>query len=429
MPARGSLLLILSALLIVMPAPARAQQPPPEALAAVRLARARETRAYTERTFQHLGGGADCLSAAFVSYAHDERGLDMTEQWYQVSQVWADLAMAPTDEPMARCWAVRGFSFLDRLWDHSQPAGGFFARVDIRGERPLSPIKWTDDNALAGLVWVEAARRTADPAERELALGWARETAEYLMQGGVWDETFGGGFWWNTNLGDTIEGKPAQTNGLAAEFFLALYGMTGEPAYRTWALKTLAWLETKLYDRETRLYRWSVHYEDLNGRRGEVVAKRYFNYDQGIMIETHLLADRLLGGDKRYLERARTLGRRLDPVFWNKERGGYNLEAGVSKVFTVYSAWLSQSLLMLYARDPDPQWLARASANVDALNAILWDPANGGYFQSTYPCTDRRSAGCEAGAAWTVDPRKHTVDQAWMQRTQALLAATLLGRP
>ena len=119
-----------------------------------------------------------------------------------------------------------------------------------------------------------------------------------------------------SSKGDTIEGKPAQTNGLASEFFFALYRETGESTYRTWAMKTLEWLDRTLYDREARLYRWSVRYEDLEHRSGQVVMKRYFNYDQGILIEANLLANQV-SGERRYLERARTLGRRLDPVFWN----------------------------------------------------------------------------------------------------------------
>ena len=220
----------------------------------------------------------------------------------------------------------------------------------------------------------------------------------------------------------------AQTNALAAEFFLSLYGFTGEPAYREWAVKTLGWLEAKLYDPQAQLYRWSVHFQDLEKRQGEVVANRFFNYDQGIMIEAYVLADRTLGGDPRHLERARSVARRLDPVFWGKEHGGYNLEAGVPQVFGVYSAWVSQSLMMLYDRDPDPAWLERATANLDALNVTLWDPGLGGYFHRHYACGNRTAPGCEGGAAWAVDPRKHTVDQAWMQRAQALLASTLMGR-
>jgi hypothetical protein len=422
------LLALFTPLTLVPGQPALAQQPPPEAIATVRVARAQETRGLTSRAFQHLAGGADCPEAVFVSYAQSDQQPDVSVQWYQVSQIWADLALASPDQPLTRCWPTRGFTFLDRLWDRSQPTGGFFARADLAGEKMIGTTKWADDNSLAGLAWMEAANRAPDPLERELMLGRARATADFLMRSGVWDDTFGGGFWWNTEHGTTIEGKPAQTNALAAEFFLALYGMTGEPTYREWAEKTLAWMDQKLYDPNGQLYRWSVHFENLEKRQGEVVANRFFNYDQGIMIEAQLLANRVLGGDPRYLDRARSIGRRIDPVFWNAEHGAYNLEAGISQVFVVYSAWVSQSLLALYERDHDRYWLDRASANIDALNQVLWDPGNGGYFHSYYACIDPKTGGCENGASWAIEQHKHTVDQAWMERVQAQLARTLVGQ-
>ena len=421
-------LLTAAALLALLTptAPAAAQQPPPEAIAGVRLARARETRAFTEHHLQHLAGGPDCPQAVFVSYAMSDAAPNVSAQWFDVSQIWADLGLAPPGEPLSRCWASRGFTFLDRLWDRSEPSGGFFPRSDLDGEQVMRPDKWADDNSLAGLTWMEAAQRAPEPLERELMLGRARATADFLMNSGVWDDTFGGGFWWNTRHGDTEEGKPAQTNGLAAEFFLQLYGLTGQPIYREWAVKTLVWLDSKLFDRSGQLYRWSVHFKDLKQRQGEVVEDRFFNYDQGILIEANLLAYRNLGGDQRYLERARAVGRRIDPVFWDQENGGYDLEAGLAQVYTAYSAWLTQSLLMLYAQDPDPYWPDRASANVDALNSSLWDAGNGGYYQRHYLCRDPSPPGCGSGARTAFDPQKDTVAQAWMQRTQALLATTLL---
>jgi hypothetical protein len=420
-------LLPLTALLVALIAPlqAGAAEPPFEAVAAVHLARARETRAFTERTFQYLAGGSSCPRAVFVSYARSERESTIADQWYQVSQIWADLALAPPAEPLMRCWAIRGFTFLDRLWDTSQPSGGFFPGADLPGEYFNVEEKYADDNSLAGLVWMEAAQRAPDSLERELMLGRARATADFLMHSGIWDETFGGGFWWNTTLGATVEGKPAQSNGLAAEFFLALYAMTGEPSYREWGLKTLAWLDQKLYDPRMQLYRWNVGFEDRQARQGEVVADRYFNYDQGILVEANLLAYRLLGRDRRYFERAWSLGRRLDPVFWDQALGGYDLEAGIPQVFPAYSAWLTQSLLTLHEQDGDWYWLERAAANVDALNRGAWDEASGGYYHRYYVCRDTFAPGCADGAAQAVDVEKHSVDQAWMQRVQALLASAL----
>jgi hypothetical protein len=416
-------------LMPVVPAAAN-QHPSPQAIGSVHLARAQETRAFTESRLQHLSGGPECAQAVYVSYAHSDRHREIVDQWYHVSQVWADLALAAPGDATARCWVDRGFTFLDRLWARRGPAGGFFARSDLDGERMIGDDKWADDNSLAGVIWMEAARRAPDVLERELTLGRARATANFLMNGGLWDETFGGGFWWNTTRGATIEGKPAQSNGLAAQFFLELYGMTGQPAYLKWGLKILSWLDAKLYDPQARLYRWSVHFTDPKDRRGEEVSDWFFNYDQGILIEANLLAYNLLGGDRGYYERAWSIGRQLDPVFWDETLGGYDLQAGVAQVYPVFSAWLSQSLLALYEHDGDRYWLERAAANVDALNQAAWDSAHGGYYHLYYLCRDRSTPGCERGEEWTIDTsEKHSVDQAWMQRAQALLATTLWWRP
>src|SRR5437868_11362299 len=102
-------------------APASAEQLSPDAVAGVRLARARETRAFTERHFQHLAGGPDCPRAVFVSYAQGDRQPEISDQWFDVSQISADLALAPPGDALGRCWANRGFTFLDRLWDRAAP--------------------------------------------------------------------------------------------------------------------------------------------------------------------------------------------------------------------------------------------------------------------------------------------------------------------
>jgi hypothetical protein len=83
----------------------------------------------------------------------------------------------------------------------------------------------------------------------------------------------------------------------------------------------------------------------------------------------------------------------------------------------------------LYEQDGDPYWLERATANIDALNRAAWDPAHGGYFHAYFRCGEPTEPGCDGGAAWVADTsEKHTVDQAWMQRVQVLLATAPPGR-
>ena len=48
------------------------------------------------------------------------------------------------------------------------------------------------------------------------------------------------------------EGKPAQTNALAALFFARLYGVTGTPAHRDAALATIGWLDAALFANRPR---------------------------------------------------------------------------------------------------------------------------------------------------------------------------------
>lgn len=396
--------------------------PPPEEVARIYLSRARETQTFSQKQLMHLVGGPDCARATALTFRHSSELPDVSEHWYLASQIWADLALARTGDQASLCQALRGLAFLEWHWDADRPEGGYFARLSLGGDRVIVSDKYADDNALVGLVWADLTRMATTSHERQLALGRARATADWLMNGDVWDNVFGGGFWWNNRQGDTIEGKPAQTNALAAQFFLELYELSGDPKYREAAVKTLHWMGDRLWDERAGLYRWAIYYENLKERSGEVVARRFFNYDQGIMIEAHLLAERLLDGRGQHLARARMIAERLDTTFWDPRVGGYDLEAGVAQVFPTYSAWLTQSLLALYEVDRDVRWLERARGNVEALNDRAWDPAHGGYYNRYYVCRDEAAPGCKSGVAVSFDPAKHTAAQAWMQRAQALLS-------
>ena len=116
----------------------------------------------------------------------------------------------------------------------------------------------------------------------------AEREADFLRESTLWDETFGGGFWWNTGRGDSAEGKPAQTNALAALFFARLYMETNNPEDRVWALRTLLWMDTVLYDPARHLYHWSVSYSDISRRTGALISQRFFNYDQGLAIQARV---------------------------------------------------------------------------------------------------------------------------------------------
>jgi hypothetical protein len=57
------------------------------------------------------------------------------------------------------------------------------------------------------------------------------------MNSGQWDNTYGGGFWWNT----IKESKPTQTNGLALQLFLSAL-----PNHRANLLQGLGYICKKL---------------------------------------------------------------------------------------------------------------------------------------------------------------------------------------
>jgi uncharacterized protein YyaL (SSP411 family) len=209
-----------------------------------------------------------------------------------------------------------------------------------------------------------------------------------------------------------------------ALFFARLYEATGDVSYRAWALRSLVWLDTILYDPARHLYRWSVKFQDIPHRTGAVVNARYFNYDQGIAIQAELEAFRL-DGDPGRLTRARDVGRALHAAFWSTDRGGYNLEAGVDQVFTSYAAWTSLGHLALYEQDGDPIWLEFARSNARALDGDLRE-ADSGYAYRAYRCVDRIATGCESGQVQhVVDHTRDTAAQAWVQHLQTALAQAL----
>ena len=324
-----------------------------------------------------------------------------------------------------RCYLDKGLIFLDRLWDYS--AAGYFPRADPTGTRVESGARFSDDNFLAGLALLEAARTTRDPYELRRLVHAAERQADFavMAESGLWDTTFGGGFWWNTGRGDSEEGKPAQTNALAALFFARLYAATDNPSYRDWSLRTLLWMDTVLYDPGKHLYHWSAAYQDVKARTGARISDRYFNYDQGIAVEAQLAA-MALDHDPNRLTRARDIAHATRGAFWAPELGGYNLEAGVNQVYAGYGAWTALGYLALFDTDHDPAWLDMAREDVTALEQHLRE-ADGGFALRAYRCGTATPKGCEGGAAMAVDRTRDTAAQAWVQHLQAALVERLLA--
>lgn len=407
----------------------------------------------TTRTRLRVADHPACTDASFVSYRRSDALPDVADQWYVASQLWADaellLASAGPPRPVpgrsgdlwwsadqrggpatteARCHVTKSLLFLDRLRD----AGGYLPRSAPDGSNVARGLHYADDNALAGLALLAAAAVESDPSTRQRHLQTARDVATFLTTSGLWDEMFGGGFWWNSNKGDRWEGKPAQSNALAALFFARLWAATGDEAHARWAIRTLGWLDAVLYDPSTRLYRWSVRYEDMKNRTGgPIFYSRYFNYDQAIALEAQITVARIDGRADR-LQRAREIGRVMHDSLWSTTHGGYNLEVGVDRIYASYGAWASLGHLALYDLDGDPAWLELALKNADALDA-MFRRADGGYGWRHFRCVtpqERSRPGCEGGeSVWVVDQTLDGAAQAWMQHLQAAIARRLAWPP
>jgi uncharacterized protein YyaL (SSP411 family) len=396
------------------------------------LARARATHDYTARHLAYYAGGTGCADARWVSYRRSTAEPAFSDSWYDFSQLQADAALLARGDTTAQCYVEKAFLHLERHWDPREP-GGYFGRGAVDGSRVDGPDKYADDNALAGIALLEAHASAPDAAARARYLARAIAIGKYLTRGPLWDDVFDGGFWWNSRRGDSVEGKPAQSNALAALLFLRLHALTADAHWRTWAARTLAWLDAALWDAAANLTCYSVRYADPARRRGRALERRYFNYDQAILLEALVWDARLTeaaaaGGvaaspapalagavslpGSPALARARAIAAALEPRFWDASLGGFVLEAGVPQVLLVYAAWLTPALLTLAAADGDPRWVALARRNVDALHARLYDPADGGYAHRAWRDGDRVR----------VDPERHTAAQGWMQYAQARLA-------
>jgi uncharacterized protein YyaL (SSP411 family) len=397
---------------------------PPSGGARYHAERALQTQRYTLDHLANLPRLERCGWVAWLGYERND-GSPLSDAWYNATQLMADAALARLGQRSHACVQRKAAAFLE-LVRAPVPPGGFWPRADVDGRNLSSADLYADDNALIGLALLEARAASDDRTWRARLLDQARHAAALLTDSGLWDETFGGGFWWNSRRGRMGEGKPAQTTALAAQLFLRLYEATDDRAYAVWARRSLTWLDARLVDPTTGLYVFAVRHWDMPNQRGEHRDPRLFAYDQGIMIEVLVLYDRLVEPDAGHLDRARSLAAMLDPAFWDQQLGGYRIATDRPDISAGFGAWLTQSLLALQAADGDPFWLERAAANLEALDRHLRDPRDFSYANLYYPCLDRALEGCRQGQRWSYDPTRYLVSQAWMQRAHALMAAGLL---
>jgi uncharacterized protein YyaL (SSP411 family) len=220
------------------------------------------------------------------------------------------------------------------------------------------------------------------------------------MNSGLWDNVYGGGFWWNTVK--TL--KPTQSNGLALQLFLRLYQITGQTFYRDWAISIKNWLEATLFDTPSGLFIWKI--EGAGAGTKNFIK---FTYDNGIMIEAYLLYYQIIGGSS-FFTKAQNLGIKLNTTLWSNTYHVYFFNTSDLRINPAWCGWASQSMIKLYQADGNTAWLDYAQQNIDFINSKLRNTNNLGYY--TF---------CN-GTGGGLDTRMEGVDQAWMQRIQAMLS-------
>ena len=376
---------------------------------------------YTWEQFAYAAGASDCESAPFLSYRRDLINSGIADHWYVALQVRADAAMVALGDDRFRCNVEKTFTWMEWLWSPAHQ--GYAPRADLDGSNPTLQDVYADDNAVIGLAFLDVARVTRDPAIRARALAAADRAARFPVVAGLWDGEFGGGLWW-TNQRDALgEGKPAQSTALLAHVMAELYAETGDPTYRQHALDALGWLDRELWSDVHQMYAYSVRWSQSDPGKTEMT-QRYFGYDQAIVMQALLALHRVEPTNSTYVARARQIGLAIDRYFWQRELGGYTLEADVPDLYPSYGVWVSEGFLDLYAVDRDRYWLDRARANFEALDRQFQQNGTGGYAYRIFPCQHDFAKFCTPGASWGTDYTIYSLSQAMMQRVAARLAAT-----
>lgn len=361
---------------------------PPDTTKAVSayLTKARETHDYI----------ANNLLTSYHSYrVNTDAQNNSAYEWYNVSQIYADAAMIAGGDATYQAGMDATFIWMNGLWDKSDPNGGYFAFANLDGSG-ASGTKYVDDNSLTGVVYLDAYDVSTD-ASKDKYLAAAKNCANWVIKSGLWDTTFGGGFWWSTDKPN----KPTQSNALALQLFLRLYKITGNSVYRDWAVSVNTWLNSKMYDSSKGLYIWQI---ESSGQ----VDKQIFTYDNAIMLEAELLWMTAMN-DNSYLVKAQAMGTAMNSVLWDASHNVYIFNTADIRINPTYCGWASQAMIKLYQADNNSTWLTYAKGNIDAINVVMRDAASHGYWQY---------AGLDGSNRYGMEG----VDQAWMQRLQAMLS-------
>jgi uncharacterized protein YyaL (SSP411 family) len=317
-------------------------------------------------------------------------------EWYNASQIYADAAMVGIGDSTYLTYMNSTFKWMENMWDKADPDGGYFAFANLDGSGAMG-TKYVDDNSLTGMVYLEAYDVTTG-TDKDAWLNKAEACAKWIINSGLWDNSLGGGFWWNTDK----PVKSTQTNGLVLQLFLRLYKITGQAIYHDWAVSVNTWLTTKMYDSNTGLFIWQY---DNTGKKFTQI----FTYDNAIMVEADLLYSQAMS-DAGYLAKAQAIGNAMNKILWDGAHNVYIFNTADIRINPAWCGWASQAMIKLYEADKNTSWLNYAKGNIDAINVVLRDPNSHGYYQF---------AGLDGAGRYT---NIEGVDQAWMQRVQALLS-------
>ncbi|MGN6397828.1 MAG: glycoside hydrolase family 76 protein [Mucilaginibacter sp.] len=320
-------------------------------------------------------------------------------EWYNVSQIYADAAMIQAGDTRYNAYMNNSYSWMSHMWDSGSSIGGYFSSANTDGSG-AGGDKYVDDNSLTGLAYLDAYAVTTGTTQTNY-LNSAKAVANWLMNNGLWDSTYGGGFWWHSGTHDL---KPTQTNGLAMQLFLKLYQVTGQSYYLSWANSVRAWLEGNMYDSTTGLYIWKI-----DGAGSGTKHTEKFTYDNAIMLEADLLYASIASAPA-YVTKAQNLGIAMNTNLWNSTYHVYIFNTTDGRINPAWCVWGSQAMIRLYEADGNAAWLDYAQQNIDYMNSKLRNNTNYGYY--TF-CNFDGSG---------IDTRMEGVDQAWMQRTQILLS-------
>jgi hypothetical protein len=198
------------------------------------------------------------------------------------------------------------------------------------GDRSPGTETWFDDNGWWGLAFLNAYRATA---ERRW-LKDAQRALTYISAAG-WDESGGGGIWWNT------EHPYKAGEALASGTLLAalLYQQTGSAADLSLAVKFLAWANTAGFSAANGLY------------AGSNIDPTPIDYIESPLIYAQALLCRLTSSQPD-CERSERLTTTV------LKRFGYALDFSPQ-----YDAIYLQWMLALYSLNHDPTLYAMAAVN------------------------------------------------------------------